>query len=125
MARRVLPARSGLVAILVLLLALPSAPVQASAVPAERWRAMIASLPPGTPLEVRLQDGTRVTGRLARVTAEGFALTGESAADSRTFRYQDPKLVTKAKNWKPGKKLLIVILVSFAALFTLVAMSRR
>ena len=125
MDRRLLSARTQLMAVLVLLLALPWSFVEASRSPAERWRAMIVSLPPGTPLEVRLPDGTRVTGLLAEVTAQGFTLTGESAAASRTFSYQDPKVVTKVKNWKPGKKLLVVILVSTAVVFTLVAMSAR
>ena len=86
---------------------------------------MITSLQPGTPLEVRLHDGTRVIGVLTAVTDEGFTLSGASAADSMTFRYQEPKVVKKVKNWKPGKTLLIVILVSFALVFTVAVWSLR
>jgi hypothetical protein len=103
MTMRLLPARTGLVAVLVLLLALPSPPVEAGGRSADKWRAMITSLQPGTPLEVRLHDGTRVTGVLAHVTDEGFTLKGESARDSMTFRYEEPKVVKKVKNWKPGQ----------------------
>ena len=120
-----LPARTGLVAVLVLLLALASSPVEAGRRPADKWRAMITSLQPGTPLEVRLHNGTRVTGVLADVTDEGFTLTGGSGADSMTFRYQEPKIVKKVKNWKPGKTLAIVSLASFAVGFTLLVLSKR
>jgi hypothetical protein len=120
-----LPARTGLVAVLVLLLALPSSPVEAGRRPADKWRAMITSLQPGTPLEVRLHDGMRVTGVLAHVTDEGFTLKGESARDSMTFRYEDPKVVKKVKNWKPGKALTIVLLASVAAVFTYLALFVR
>lgn len=120
-----LPARTGLVALLVLLLALPTSPAEGGRRPADKWRAMIASLQPGTPLEVRLRDGMRVTGVLVDVTNEGFTLAGQSARDSMTFRYQDPKVVKKVKNWKPGKTLMIVILGSAAVVFTLVALSKR
>jgi hypothetical protein len=125
MTSRLLSARAGIVATLVLLLSLPSSPVEAGRRPTEKWRAMIGSLPPGTPLEVRLHDGTLCVGVLTHVTDEGFTLVGESAFESVTLRYQDPKVVKKVKNWKPGKTLTIVILVSAAAGFTLLAMSKR
>jgi hypothetical protein len=119
-----LPARTGLVAVLVLLLALP-ATVEAGRRPAEKWRAMITSLQPGTPLEVRLQNGTRVFGVLGRVSNDGFTLTGASADDSMTFSYHEPKVIKKIKNWKPGKTLTIVILASTAAGFIIASRFKR
>ena len=125
MTMRLLPARTGLVAVLALLLALPATTIEAGRHPAEKWRAMITSLQPGTPLEVRLENGTRVTGVLGNVSNEGFTLTGASADDSMTFSYQEPKVIRKIKNWKPGTTLTIVILASTAAAFVIASRFKR
>lgn len=116
--------------VLMVLWAFTVAPGVAEGAPrsAETWRSVIAALPVGALVEVRLQHGERIIGTLGGVTAEGFTLQGPRPGEARTFRFQDPKVVKAvkaAKNWKPSGVWWIVIGVAAAVVTVLAIMAAR
>ena len=105
--------RSGIGAALLAVLA-ANQPVLAQRAPtsADRWHAVAAGLGAGTPIEVRLRDGSKVRGTLVSVdeTAMQVLPFTRVPVPVQTVGFRDVDVLDQwRKGWSPGAKTLIVV----------------
>ena len=93
--------------ILVALLAGDCLPAQ-QAVTDSPIKQQIATIPPGSQVEVRMQSGERVRGRIVNAKDADFSLERDKATATQTIAYNQVASVSQVKAGHSHKKWIII-----------------
>ena len=108
----------------VTLIALLAAPAHAQdrAVETKAWQSLVATLQPGTLIEIRMKDGTHVKGTFVQRIGEGVVVKPRTrvAVPARQIAIADVESIANAKQgMSPGKKVLIGLGVGVSAVLVI------
>ena len=108
----------------VTLIALLAAPAHAQdrAAETKAWQSLVATLQPGTLIEIRMKDGTHVKGTFVQRIGEGVVVKPRTrvAVPARQIAIADVESIANAKQgMSPGKKVLIGLGVGVSAVLVI------